>query len=133
MANEQVGEGIDFAMRLQALDEQGVDETMVEALHRAYGVADEVLKKGGPLVEFILMKRAAMIEAFKVLPDLRPTDVDSITRLQNAVSQYLDPLTFLANAIRTVEQAPEMDGHDDGLQGEDVGGTDEYAEDGARG
>lgn len=130
---EQVGEGIDFAMRLQALDEQGVDETMVEALHRAYGVADEVLKKGGPLVDFILKKRAAMIEAFKVLPDLRPTDVDSITRLQNAISQYLDPLAFLADAIRTVEQAPEIEGIDDTLPDDDVGDTDGFAEDGARG
>lgn len=112
MAEERVFEGIDGALRAQSLDDDGVDATILDALHRAYAINDEVLNGSGPLLDFIKEKQRAMIEVLKALPSLRPTDVDSIVKVQQAIEQYLDPVRFLTEALQTVQSAEDLSDSD---------------------
>lgn len=101
--------GIDAVMRAQALDEGGIDATMIEGLHLAYGIQDALLTGDSPLHRFLALKRKALVDAFKALPSLRPTDIDSIVTLQRGIEQYLDLANFLTTSVGAVQSPPDAD------------------------
>ena len=126
----QIFEGIDGLMRAQALTEEGVDETMVEALHLAYGIAAEIIAGDSPLHAYLKKQRTALIEGFKVLPHLKPTDVDSIVTLQRAIENYRDLVNFLTENVAAVQSRDSDDegGSDSQPFGEEPGGEPPPAE-----
>ena len=112
-------EGIDGLLRAQNLDEQSFDRSVNDALLIAFGIADQVADPKSPLTAYAKIKREALIEALKALPDIRPTDVDSVMRLQRSIEQYRDLVAFLTTSVQQVQSLVETTG-DVALPSEDM-------------
>lgn len=105
----QVFEGIDGLLRAQSISEDGVDAALMEALHLAFEIADEVADGKSVLHAYLKEKRTALVDAFKALPSIKPDDVASILTLQRAIEQYADIVRFLTQSIGAVQSLDDDD------------------------